>query len=206
VTLELAFPALGRDLPTDHSYALYSALTRVVPAFHDPESGLRFSPVVGTPAPGKLLLGPYSVLRVRVPDGAVAAVLPLAGKALDLNGTPLRLGVPTVRPLLPAATLVARLVTVKHAITPEAFRPAVQAKLDAMGVSAELELPTHRAGPRVGEPRRRVVRIAGDTVVGYAVLLRGLSAADSLRVQECGLGGRTRLGCGFFMPVRGDVQ
>jgi len=31
-----------------------------------------------------------------------------------------------------------------------------------------------------------------------------LSADDSIRLQEHGLGGRTRMGCGFFLPT-GDM-
>ena len=40
MTLELVFPALGTSLPTDHLYALYAALSRVVPEFHDDDSPL----------------------------------------------------------------------------------------------------------------------------------------------------------------------
>ena len=38
MSLELVFPALGKTLPTDHAYALYAALSGIVPKFHDKDS------------------------------------------------------------------------------------------------------------------------------------------------------------------------
>jgi len=39
-------------------------------------------------------------------------------------------------------------------------------------------------------------------VVGYAVVVRGLDPEGSLRLQERGLGGRRRFGCGLMVPAR----
>ena len=39
-------------------------------------------------------------------------------------------------------------------------------------------------------------------IVGYSLVVEGLSAVESMLLQERGLGGRTRMGCGFFMPLR----
>ena len=47
------------------------------------------------------------------------------------------------------------------------------------------------------------LRIKGLAIVGYGLLVSELSAADSLTLQERGLGGRTQLGCGFFVPAKG---
>lgn len=201
--LELVFPATGTLLPTDHAYPLYAALTGAVPAFHDPAGRVRFAPVTGDPAAaGTLRLTGRSVLRVRLPDDAIRVVLPLAGRRLDIAGHPVRLGVPAVRTLLPAPAVAARLVTFKNADDPAEFRATAVAKLAALGVTGEPHLPAHAAGPRAGKPRRRVVRIKGKAITGYALLIAGLTAADSVVLQESGLGGRTRIGCGFFMPVR----
>jgi len=37
--------------------------------------------------------------------------------------------------------------------------------------------------------------------VGYAVRVSGLSDEDSLKLQERGLGGKRRMGCGVFVPT-----
>ena len=41
------------------------------------------------------------------------------------------------------------------------------------------------------------MRIRDKRVVGYAVLATGLTVEESIRLQEHGLGGRRRMGCGY---------
>lgn len=206
MTLEIIFPVKGSAIRTDHAYPLYAALSATVPAFHSANSALRFAPISGIAQPdGGLEIGPRSCLRVRLPDDHVRHVLPLAGKALDIAGARVRLGVPSVRNLVAAPAVVARLVTFKNADTPEQFLTTARAKLTECGISGEPSLPIHLEGDRAGEPKRRVARIKGATIVGYSLLVSELTAADSLTLQERGLGGRTRIGCGFFVPAKGEA-
>ena len=202
MSLDLVFPALGKTLPTDHAYALYAALSRVVPKFHDKDSPLRFAPITGRATPdGFLHITEHSCLRVRLPNDAVPVALPLAGKRLTIGDVFVRLGVPSVSLLVAAPTLIARLVTFKNADTPEQFLTTTRAKLSDLSVTGEPRLPLHLDGERAGTPQRRVVRVKGVTIPGYALTVAELSAVDSVTLQESGLGGRTRLGCGFFMPI-----
>ena len=205
MTVDLIFPAAGDDLPTDHAYRLYGALSQLVPAFHE-AGGPRFLPLSGEPAPpARLRLTPRSRLRVRVDADRIREVLPLAGKRLDIAGAGVRLGVPEVHPLEPAPALAARVATVKLAAgglpEPDACMASWRKSLAKLGIAGEVGIPTHRDGDRVGQPVRRVVRVKGMKIIGYAVVVSGLSAEDSLRLQERGLGGRTRLGCGFLLPA-----
>ncbi len=201
--LELVFPASGQHIPTDHSYPLYSALSAVVPQFHDAASGLRFAAITGEPdGAGHLRLADHSCLRVRVADDAIRTVLPLAGKRLEIAGHAVRLGVSSVRTLIPAPRLFARIVTFKNNDDPEKFLETARGKLAEMGVTAEPELPIHITGDRAGEPHRKIVRVKGVAIVGYSLLVSELTADDSLKLQTHGLGGRTQMGCGFFVPFR----
>ena len=203
MTLELVFPAAGTSLPTDHSYPLYGALSGIVPQFHAEASPLRFGPITGIgSADGRLRLTEHSCLRVRLPDDAIRLALPLAGKKLIVGDASIRLGVPAVRTLTPAPALIARLVTFKNADTPEEFLTTARAKLAEAGIAGEPQLPIHLDGDRAGEAKRRVIRIKGVTIYGYSLLVAELTAADSLKLQESGLGGRTQMGCGFFLPVK----
>lgn len=204
--VDVVFPAMGENLATDHSYPLYAALSAIVPAFHADDTQLRFAPISGVGQPdGTLRFGPHSCLTVRLPDDCIRFVLPLAGKQLDIVGARVRLGVPSVRTLVAAPAVVARLVTFKNADTPEQFLTTARAKLMEFGISGEPSLPIHLEGDRAGETKRRVVRIKGAVIVGYSLLVSELTAADSLALQERGLGGRTRLGCGFFVPAKGEA-
>ena len=147
---------------------------------------------------GRLQITEYSCLRVRLADDAVRCVLPLAGKRLAVGDALVRLGVPRLQSLVAAPSLIARLVTFKNADTPERFLATAQVKLADLGVNGKLQLPVHVQGERVGTPVRRVVRVRGVTIPGYSLIVAELSSSDSLLLQESGLGGRTRLGCGFF--------
>jgi CRISPR-associated protein Cas6 len=208
VTLELVFPAAGSGLPTDHAYPLYAALCAIVPAFHAADSPLRFATISGIgQADGTLRFVPHSCLRVRLPADQVRLVLPLAGKRLEVAGAAVRLGVPAARTLVAAPAVVARIVTFKMANgdTPDCFLATARRKLVELGVAGEPSLPIHMEGDRAGEAKRRVVRIKRTTIVGYSLLVSELTAADSLTLQQCGFGGRTHLGCGFFVPAKGAV-
>lgn len=203
MTVDLVFPARGGPVPTDHAYPLYAARAGAVPAFHDPGRPLRFAPLTGARGDaGRLQLAPWSRLRVRLSADSVPAALPLAGRALDVAGARVTLGPPVVEALVPAAALESWLVTFKHGDGPDAFLAAARAKLAAVGVAGEPAVRAFASGPRAGEPRRRVVRVKGVAIVGYAVVVSGLTAEGSIRLQEAGLGGRTKIGCGFFLPAR----
>jgi CRISPR-associated protein Cas6 len=205
--IDLLFPVLGTALPTDHSYPLYSALTRAVPEFHRDEIPLAFAPILGDRgAKGLIRLHAGSRLRVRLPADHIPRILPLAGKAMMIAGHRVRLGVPYVQALAPASALGARLVTFKHSLDASRFLEVSRQRLDAMGVNGKVDVPTIQSGSRLGQPRRRVVRIKGNRLIGFALRVIDLTPHESLVLQEQGLGGRRRMGCGFFLPLRVDER
>ena len=55
----------------------------------------------------------------------------------------------------------------------------------------------------IGE--RKTLTIHDKKVVGYSMQINGLSDVDSIRLQEHGLGGRRKMGCGFFEPTENDL-
>jgi CRISPR-associated protein Cas6 len=244
--VDLAFLVQGTTIPSDHGYALYSAICHTLETRGQKLLGPGQIGVSGAPTPNsgsvvrpdghvgvgihpingqyvgshQLQLSAKSRLRPRVPVECIPQSLALAGKLLDLDGHRLRVGVPTVHALTPAATLVARLVTIKGFKEPEPFLAAARRQLDELGFGQEAELGISRieSGPRAGEPRRRILRIKDKKVVGFPLQITGLTAEESLRLQEhdgvrapgdgntfvvppLRLGGRRTMGCGLFVPV-----
>jgi hypothetical protein len=221
--IELHFPILGPEIPSDHGYALYGAISRLVPKIHTHDLQLRIGPIHGTyVGNGKLRLEPRgSRFRVRVSPENMPMLLPLAGKSLDLDGHVVRLGVPQVSALVPAATLFARTVVIKASSPreqpavkksrdqqktkryqePVEFLAAVRRELERQSIGGEADLPLREAGPRAGQPCRHVLRVHGKTIVGFSVIVQRLTAEESRMLQEQGLGGRAKMGCGFFVPM-----
>ncbi len=212
--LDLLFPLRGLTLPLDSAYKMYAAICRVLPSLHE-TTDVGIFPVKGLRAgPGVLAIAEHSTLRLRLPQDRIAEVLPLAGKMLDLDGHRIAVGVPHIAALTPASTLICRLAVIKPARadgvpaappTPETFLTAAKKQLAALNIQADLAIPTHPSHPasaHAGQPRRKVVRIKSATIVGYPLLATGLTAADSITLQEAGLGGRRLLGCGLFVEAR----
>lgn len=185
--VDVTFPLSGTRVPIDHGYALFGALCRVLGDLHGAD-WLMVHPLSGSPMPDDTLqLTPQSALTLRLPAARIPSVLALSGSALTLDRDRVQVGAPTVRPLTPSPTLTSRIVTIKTCLDERPFLDAVRRQLDALGA---------RATPTLGA--RRVIRIAGYTVVGFGLTLHGLSEEHSLRALHAGLGGRRRFGCGAF--------
>jgi CRISPR-associated protein Cas6 len=196
--VDVFFGVRGSHVSADHGYALYGALARVLET--NEEAWLHRSQQVGLhllrgayDSHGRLLLGPRACFGLRLPAALISKVLALAGKRLVIDGDTLRVGVPHVQALRPAAVLAARLVTTRNAQDERRFDGEIARQLSALGIT-----------PAAIRGRRRVVRIKDKIVVGYGIRLARLNSAESLRLQEHGLGGRRKMGCGLFLPGRGS--
>lgn len=189
--VDLLFPVQGGTVPLDHGYLLFSALSARLPQLHERRDVGVFH-LRGAHADQELLHLTPGKLRLRCPAEAIPGLLPLAGDQVQLGGRSLMLGAPMVRALEPVPHLSARLVTFKHALEEGSFRTAAGQFLEAL---------LGKAVPfQVG--RRRVVTVAGKTIVGFGLEVSGLQPEDSLVLQEKGLGGRRHMGCGLFLPHR----
>jgi CRISPR-associated protein Cas6 len=202
--VELAFPIQGRTLPENNGYLLYAALSRALDG-HLPD-GVAVSSVGGTPIGGwRIGLDRASWLRLRLPSERIGELLGLAGRFLDVGGHEVALGIPRITAVTSAASLISRMVTIKKFTDPGPFLEAARRQMDGLGIVGTPSIPLLTSGPHEGKPKRRVLRIKGKAIVGFAMIVEGLSAADSERLLTSGLGGRRRMGCGIFVPTgRGD--
>lgn len=192
------FPVQGRQLPADHGYTLYAAITRQLPSLHGrPWLGLEL--LSGVPWREGIIVLPTrgASLRLRILTDHYGHVLPLAGRRLDISGYTIRLGIPTARPLQPASSLYARCVTIKKFTEPELFLDAARRQLDALDITAKLELPLDE----LGRFRRRILTIKDKAIVSFSLAAHNLSDDDSLLLQSVGIGGRRAMGCGLFNPI-----
>jgi CRISPR-associated endonuclease/helicase Cas3 len=190
VHVELKYPVTGTTLPSDQGYGLYGAISRIIPEAHSAD-WLAIETIPGVArGDGVTQLDQQAKLKIRIPQDRVPLMLKLAGKRLEVDGHAIRLGAPQIFLLNPSPTLYARIVTIKGYTEPESFLDAVCRKLDELGVKGEPVL-----GPR------RVVKVGEHIVVGFALTIHELSDEGSIILQERGMGGRRRMGCGIFFPI-----
>ena len=194
--VELSFGVTGHTLPADHGYGLYSAIAHLCPDIHEQES-ISIQTISGQPdKQGKIELSRQSKLKIRLPyvPEKLALVLPLAGQTLTIGIHTIQLGIPQIFPLRPVEQLRSRIVTIKKFQEPEPFKEAAQRQLDALGIRGNLILPLNEDG----EPSRKAIKIKTYSVVGFSLIVTDLNQADSLKLQQVGLGGKHRMGCGIF--------
>jgi CRISPR-associated protein Cas6 len=189
--VDLAFKLIGTKIPVDHGYALYSALSRLLPEIHGARN-VGVHPIRGTySGNGELSLRNFSRLSFRLESERTGDFLKIAGKQLDIDSHRLWVGIPEVRTLRPRAALYCRLVTIKGFMEPTAFLESAKKQVEKLNLNAEI---------RLGE--RRTFRLKDKQVVGFEMAALDLDAEASLRLQENGLGGRRHMGCGVFVPFR----
>lgn len=207
--IDLSFGLLGDTLPADHGYSLFSAICRVVPSVHSDET-LGIHPISGKLIGNRLLaLIPSSRLTFRIPSERTALLVTLAGKTLHVEGHAVRVGMPHARALQPSLEVVSRLVTIAGFMEPNTFLEAVERQLKEMSIVGEPQILKRTAhvsleGGKGANPTsifvRRTLKIQDQEVVGFALKVTSLSPTDSIKLQEQGLGGRRRFGCGIFVP------
>ena len=192
--VDVVFALEEATLGDDHACALSAAIRRALPWLDDePEAGIL--PLSGLArGDGVRFVGRRSRLALRLPIRRVASADFLIGARLDLDGTALMVGSSSVRPLLPA-----RGVVYSHFVSVDAddeieFLERCTSLLAARGMK-----------PQLITGKARELRTAQSVLRGFSLMLHGLGAADSLAVQEDGLGAHRALGCGLFVPHKSVV-
>lgn len=205
--VDIFFTVTGKQVPLDHGYALFSAASRILESPDDQwlhgNLDVGFHLIRGAhDGHGKLLLSDNARLGIRMPVELLPKAMKLAGKRIELDDCPVRVGVSRSVALIPAATLYARIVTTKNGEDVERFDAEIQRQLEAMEIHGKpLRIPSrYNAGNADRNHGRRVFRVGNKTIVGYSMLVTELTAEESIRLQEKGIGGRRRVGCGVFLP------
>lgn len=223
--LEIQFSLVGKTLPADHGYALYSAVKKtVLTSLEEDAKKNQFSnlaqsiietkslpsemllcTVAGVPdREGKLYLNSKSRFRLRCSSDQVQIWYRLLqNQVLDIRGHLIRLVQPRLTLPEPSAILKARLVTFHleewniHE-APGHFLESCKKALNRLEIEAQ---PFIDSDPN-GNLALRALQIRNKQVLGFSVVMEGLNELDSLKLQCCGLGGRKHFGCGWFYPVK----
>lgn len=192
--IECLFPfQIQGHLPVDYHWALYSALSKHQPKIHGDREIL-----IGAIAKhqrdlsGKRLTSQRGTfLSIRLPARRVEEAFLLAGARISIHDTTCTLGTPLLNPLAGSPNLWSRVVIFDGFKEREAFSQQLGERLQKLQVQGDFE---------VG--KLRTIRVKRARNIGFEVTLRGLNLKDSLFLQGEGLGGRTRMGAGFFLASK----
>jgi CRISPR-associated protein Cas6 len=196
--VDAVFAIACPSLPVDHAYALQQAIQDALPWFaEEPLAGLH---TVHGAASGSgwmrpegadalLQLSHRARLALRLPRHRLQDAAALLGRTLQVAGWPLHVEKMSLRPLSRITTLFSRFV-VLAAGDEAAFVGAASGELGALGVRTE----------RMVCGRVTLVVTPERTYQARSLMLAGLSPAQSLLLQQSGLGAGRKFGCGLFIP------
>lgn len=182
---------MGDRLRADHNYRLYSALVERMPQLKEQDWALKT--INGIPDhQGWVKLGRESWLGIRCDLSLLEQFGTLDGQVLRVGQNLIQLGTLTGQSLQPSPDLQCRMVTIKSKfscrVEPFEFGVVLGRQLNALGIQT---MPTLK--------ERKIVEIHTTKVVGFRVAFSGLKPQESLALQRHGVGGRRRMGCGYFV-------
>jgi CRISPR-associated protein Cas6 len=221
--IEIKFDIQGKTLPADHGYTLYSAiksnlqnldnsLTRTILQSSNGESekslpsDVLISSISGIHHSNRIikLNQRISKFKIRCPDQQMRPwYCLLQNQVLSIGGHLIRLVQPKLGLIQPSNILKARNVIFKLEFidndqAPKYFLESCQKALDRLDISAQVYIDSNEHG----DLARRSLKVKQKHIVGYGVVVEGLSDEDSIKLQNLGMGGRKHFGCGWFYPVK----
>lgn len=186
--IDVQFELRGVRVPIDHGLALFNELVRLLPWLAEVESA-GIHPIHGSDSgTGYLLLNRRALLVIRAPKERLEELRGLSGKQIDVAGNPLSIGKGKTKPLTHHTPLYARLVTTGSA-DERAFTQDIMHLLDELGIETRFICG-----------KQQTITTTDGKISGYSLMLHDLPVEHAIRVQQLGLGGNRKFGCGIFIP------
>jgi CRISPR-associated protein Cas6 len=197
--VDLSFTIQCKTLKVDHAWALFSALSPLLPWIEsDPVAGIHPLHVAESAHgwqrpedPDALLhLSRRTKLVLRLPSERVEEARQLEGQTLLIDGHAMGIGEAEVIPLSRSTSLFARRVAIHEDETEERF---LQRMLDQL---AMIDVRPKKLLPGLSHP----LRTPEDVICTRLLSIEGMQLDEAFRLQEKGLGEYRHLGCGIFIP------
>jgi len=186
--VDMVFSISGISIPRDHGFMLWRELRICLP-WLDAEAHAAIHAVRGAPAnDDTLLLTKRASLVLRLPESRIADAQSLTGQQLNLDGCMLQIGSARNRPLLAYPTLYSHLVSTGSEDETD-FLDDVAAQLEQINLACKFMCG-----------KRRALQAEQAVIFGYSLMLYDLTPELSILLQQIGLGGHRKLGCGIFIP------
>jgi CRISPR-associated protein Cas6 len=204
--VDVVFNISCKCLPLDHAYAFSSAVRTALPWFdaeelagihliHGAESGNGW--MRPEDASNALLhLSKRSRMTLRVPAHRIDDVGELSGRQLDIDGHVLEVGKAKPKLFSTLPTQFARYVVVPEGIAADdeaAFMAYAVEELRALDIKVR-KLLCGRASE---------IRHPQGNLSTRSIMLADLEVDEAVTLQQRGIGGHKKIGCGLFIPHKG---
>jgi len=197
--IDVVYGIACRTLPVDHAFALATEITKEFDWLaSEPGAGVHTIHVAASgngwyrPESADQLLYPSrrTKLSLRIPKHRVSDAQKLVGKSLDIAGSSLVVKEMTEKKLIDIPTLFSRYIVADQKENETQFMEKIVAALSELGIK-----------PRKMLCGKETQISMGDSVLmTRSLMIADLKSADSMLLQEKGLGSHRWMGCGLFLP------
>jgi len=202
--VDVVFSVKGKSIPLDNAHVLSKAIEEVLPwVAGDDQVGIH--QVFGAESGNGWLrpentnseilhLSKRQKLTIRVPKERLNDIQSLTGQTLQLDGYELGIGKSTIRKLSDMNIVFARHVVVDEAgLSENEFMEECAASIRELGI----QIKKMMCG------RERYIQLPDRKLITRGLMIADLEKAESVKIQENGLGVGRKLGCGLFLPQKG---
>ena len=200
--VDINFKIKCAHLPLDHAYHLSTAILNALPCLqknnaagihliHGAESGNGW---IRPSGPAELIYPSRRTLfTIRAPREHIEEVKTLDGQSIAVGDVTIEFSKPSIRGLSRLTTLFARYVLTDHIDDENAF----------LNDMAQLLLAKNIRARKMMSGRAATFRFPDKTYSVRSLMIDGLDISESVRLQQQGLGGGRKFGCGLFLPHKG---
>lgn len=200
--VDVNFKVKCTHLPLDHAHDLSTAIIQELPwavddervgihLIHGAESGNGW---IRPSGPDDLIYPSRRTLfSIRTPQERRNEVEQLAGKIIKIGEIPVELSKPSIRALSKITTIFARYVLAQQIEDEDLF---LQEMADLLALK-------HITPKKMMSGRATLMRFPDGEKIARSLMIDGIEVAESVRLQQQGLGAGRKIGCGIFLPHKG---
>ncbi len=200
--IDSSFRLIGKTIQVDHAWVLSQSTKKSLPWYVDDDLAALHLIHVAESANGWqrpegareiLHMSRRTRLYLRLPGSRLQDAAQLKGKTLYLGTEPIKLGDYKVRSLSKSAVIFARYLDMQDNVNESLFLEKVRIELEEKRIFARKML----CG------RVQTLQCPSGDLITRSLMLADLPVKDSVKLQQVGLGGNRKIGCGVFIAHKG---
>lgn len=200
--VDVNFKIKCSHIPLDHAHALSQVIVQRFPwirdhkhaglhLIHGAESGNGwYRP---TDPSDFIYPSKRTLFTLRVPKEHIDDAKTLAGQTIQLLNTSIEFNKPTIRPLYKLATLFSRYIVSSSDTDESVFLTDMATALSDINIHPKKML----------SGRTAILRFPQGPILTRSLMIDGIEPAESVRLQQQGIGDGRHYGCGLFLPHKG---